>query len=1160
MLALLAPLLAAVLAATPIQETAVGQGPVAAIHGSADTLVVPRLFPATDQSPNLLVLDRQDLTIRKSFRVGRRLFDAGVFPQSSRAAHRSGDFAVVALGDQDYVLLIDLNTGRVEKQIEVGNRPSGVTVATAPDGTPVAAVANGSSRDVTLIDLRTDVTTTIRHLGRDPRDAAFHPDGIHLIVAIGGEDALAIVNIRTASVVARVNVGSNPVDVEISPDGDTAVVANVGGNSVSLVDVSRPSQPGPARSLLVGNQPSVIAIDQQRTAYVANGGSGFVTVIDLDQRRVRGALVVERQEQVVSALASVSVSSASDELNVIERGNDARLLRYSLPLSDLQPLPAFTRPGEPGGRVSLDVDEGFGCPGFYTARVVQERPGEGGAFGLGGQFASPQRLLQGAITTTAAFGPDGSYPGYVAFSISNRRSERQRIAAQATIIEGEPPPNAELVLIGPGQNVLARTTSIAGVVQLEAEVPPGFYRIRLQSREGNGGASYDLQVTTRFVDRPGGGFTGGLNFGGLIKASESEPLGAGLVTFCITEPSTMALKASGAATLGDGGAGPLRIEVLDRAHESIREIRSMPTEFPAPTEQDLDNSENIAAAVTHFVDSTSNRAFETGSHIYPYRTLSGAISNVARPGDVIHVKPGIYRAQSGREDFPIGARGHAKHPMPPGVKIVGAGIGQSIIDVAGLQDASGNNLHAMVIGADNVEVSGFTIRGATASGIFVLNARNVVIENNEFVDNRRSGVSGFNASGIVVRNNLFSRNDENGVVFSGAESINVAHPPAGCPDSFGACIIDNYVSDHRADGILVSQGGDYHIAGNTVIRSGVAGIELNNRTPLGQTFRPLVGTIRDNAVVGNGGVQFAFAGAGILVTENATAAVIADNIFSHNVPAGIAIFEDGVAELISGNRVFDNVGTGIHVRKRSQVNEISSNMVQANGLAGVAIDDDSQVTSILENDLTTNGTCDECTASRAGLAVLGGSTANVVQSNRWIGNRLGIQITNASSIVQLVQSAIDGSQESGVLVATGSVIDEWTRGWVNRGSSNQPAISISDSSVTASHVDVIGNGGPGLTTFGANIEAQEIRIRHNGAEGISAHAGSSIAIDASIISGNEGHGVHATGTGTQVTINNSEIRGNGLRGANAAEPASIVCHGTTVQGNARGETLGNTDC
>src|SRR5262249_17302196 len=146
------------------------------------------------------------------------------------------------------------------------------------------------------------------------------------------------------------------------------------------------------------------------------------------------------------------------------------------------------------------------------------------------------------------------------------------------------------------------------------------------------------------------------------------------------------------------------------------------------------------------------------------------------------------------------------------------------------------------------------------------------LENNYFIGNVRFGAGSLNSSGLIVRNNVAVSNLESGMAFSG--SIPATPPPGAptnCPASavgnYGAWIGNNISNDHPSDWILVSAGGNFCIANNTTVNNGSSGVEFNNRAE-GVTVPALNGAVVNNTITGNGAQQFAFAGTGILSTEN----------------------------------------------------------------------------------------------------------------------------------------------------------------------------------------------------------------------------------------------------------------------------------------------------
>jgi YVTN family beta-propeller protein len=150
--------------------------------------------------------------------------------------------------------------------------------------------------------------------------AADPPAGI-LVVGNKGEDTLSLIDLATAKEIVRLPTGDQPHEIAISPDGRQAAVVAYGGTTIDVFDLATrtrlrtielsPSQrphglvwlsdgrlvatteasqsvavvlpSGEVRSIATGQVGShmVAVASDNRHAYVANIGSGTVSVIDL---------------------------------------------------------------------------------------------------------------------------------------------------------------------------------------------------------------------------------------------------------------------------------------------------------------------------------------------------------------------------------------------------------------------------------------------------------------------------------------------------------------------------------------------------------------------------------------------------------------------------------------------------------------------------------------------------------------------------------------------------------------------------------------------------------------------------------------------------------------------------------------------------------------
>ena len=88
-----------------------------------------------------------------------------------------------------------------------------------------------------------------------------------------------VVDLGTATVTATIAVGDNPWGITISPDGSTLYVANTGSGSVSVIDSGTNSV---TETIVVGRNPIYPALNPSGTElYTSNAGDGTVSVTPL---------------------------------------------------------------------------------------------------------------------------------------------------------------------------------------------------------------------------------------------------------------------------------------------------------------------------------------------------------------------------------------------------------------------------------------------------------------------------------------------------------------------------------------------------------------------------------------------------------------------------------------------------------------------------------------------------------------------------------------------------------------------------------------------------------------------------------------------------------------------------------------------------------------
>ncbi len=230
-----------------------------------------------------------------------------------------------------------------------------------------------------------------------------------------------------------------------------------------------------------------------------------------------------------------------------------------------------------------------GCPaGFFVAQAA-DGPGAGlttGSFGMEVLLDEPgTRTLAGGLNFGGLV--DSGQVGFAGFNIRNERNEPQRVDVR---LAGSPASSSSASL--PVRVRIARRTASSSETVFEAspaislsapfvgsvDVPPGFYEVTVGPLSGTvGGApegQFFFELTTRYLDRPGGGFEGGAVVGGYHA---EHPFGgvSGFAAFCLATPHSASVRLLSQPSYGPAGARDLRLRVLDT---QSREVLILPAE------------------------------------------------------------------------------------------------------------------------------------------------------------------------------------------------------------------------------------------------------------------------------------------------------------------------------------------------------------------------------------------------------------------------------------------------------------------------------------------------------------------------------------------------------------------------------------------------------
>jgi len=186
------------------------------------------------------------------------------------------EFAYVTNGGSNTVSIFDVVHLRLDRELQVGVNPTGVTAN--PKRNEVYVV-NSGSRDgngsVSVIDTEKNAVIATIQVQKTPYFLDVDPTGNWGYVANSGSNSVSVLDLRNHRQVEIAGVGEGPGMASVTPDGKSLVVSNRVGNSVSVLDIATTSPdalPVPRLRKVIENCPGATDI-----AILPDSSQAFVT-------------------------------------------------------------------------------------------------------------------------------------------------------------------------------------------------------------------------------------------------------------------------------------------------------------------------------------------------------------------------------------------------------------------------------------------------------------------------------------------------------------------------------------------------------------------------------------------------------------------------------------------------------------------------------------------------------------------------------------------------------------------------------------------------------------------------------------------------------------------------------------------------------------------
>lgn len=190
---------------------------------------------------------------------------------------------------EDTVSFIDLKNGKERARVATAKWPH--EIAVSPDGKQAAVVAYGGS-SIDLFDVagatlikRIDIAPNMR-----PHGLVWLPDGL-LLATTEASRTLTIVDMRTGKVEAVATEQQGSHMVAVTGDGTRAYVANIGSGTVSVIDVHGRRK---LADIAVGGRPEGIAVTADgKELWVGDLTAPVVRIVDTASMKVIGEVPVD---------------------------------------------------------------------------------------------------------------------------------------------------------------------------------------------------------------------------------------------------------------------------------------------------------------------------------------------------------------------------------------------------------------------------------------------------------------------------------------------------------------------------------------------------------------------------------------------------------------------------------------------------------------------------------------------------------------------------------------------------------------------------------------------------------------------------------------------------------------------------------------------------
>ena len=191
------------------------------------------------------------------------------------------EFAYVTNGGSNTVSAFDVVNVRLDRELAVGQNPTGVTAN--PKRNEVYIVNSGagqSNGSVSVIDAERNAVVATIPVHHQPYFLDVDAEGDLAYVANSGSNSVSVIDLKTRQEIAVAGTGEGPGLARISPDGKSLVVTNRVGNSVSIFATDGRNLPRIRKVIEAcsGATDAVILPDSSKAFVACSGGHQIMAI------------------------------------------------------------------------------------------------------------------------------------------------------------------------------------------------------------------------------------------------------------------------------------------------------------------------------------------------------------------------------------------------------------------------------------------------------------------------------------------------------------------------------------------------------------------------------------------------------------------------------------------------------------------------------------------------------------------------------------------------------------------------------------------------------------------------------------------------------------------------------------------------------------------